>query len=123
MVHEDYKEMIPARALSALDAVDDRALSEHLSECAECRYELEDWQATSVKLALIAEPVEPSSQLRGRLLGALRSEARSGQSDLDQTLPAAQIRSFVPPSKNIWSSIGSLGALASALLFVALLIF
>src|SRR5258705_1725015 len=116
MVHEDYKEMIPARALSALDAAEDRALSEHLSECAECQHELEEWQTTSVKLALIAEPVEPSSQLRGRLLGALRSEARSGQSDLEQTLPAVQILPFASSSKNIWRSVGSLGAMAAAVL-------
>ena len=47
MVHDDYKEMIPARALSALDAAEERALNEHLENCAECRKELEDWQATA----------------------------------------------------------------------------
>ena len=34
MVHDDYKEMIPARALSALDAAEEQALNEHLKTCA-----------------------------------------------------------------------------------------
>ena len=51
MSHDDYKEMIPARALSALDAADDRVLTDHLVECAECRRELDDWQATTAGLA------------------------------------------------------------------------
>ena len=60
MVHEDYKEMIPARALSALDAAEARALNEHLENCAECRKELEEWEATAAALAFAADPVEPS---------------------------------------------------------------
>ena len=51
MVHEDYKEMIPARALSALDAAEARALNDHLSDCAECRMEFEEWEATAAALA------------------------------------------------------------------------
>ena len=122
MVHEDYKEMIPARALSALDAAEDRELSKHLSECAECRHELEDWQATSVQLVVAAEPAEPSPQVRELLLSAIRSDARITESGLDDEIPGAQILPFASPSKNIWSSVGSLGAMAAAVLFVALLI-
>ena len=75
MVHDDYKEMIPARALSALDAAEERALNEHLENCAECRKELEDWQATASALSLAPDPVEPSPQVRERILSAKRKRS------------------------------------------------
>ena len=68
MVHNDYKEMIPAHALSTLDAADERALNQHLAECDECRRELADWEATAASLALGAKPMEPSPQVRDKLL-------------------------------------------------------
>ena len=46
--------MIPARALSALDAAEARALNEHLAECAECRMELQEWEATAAAMAVSA---------------------------------------------------------------------
>jgi anti-sigma-K factor RskA len=106
MVHDDYKEMIPARALSALDAAEERALNEHLENCAECRKELEDWQATAAALSLTPDPVEPSPQVRERILSEVRK----------------QVSSKVVPirSRSIWSSFGTLGAIAAVVLFAAL---
>ena len=112
MVHDDYKEMIPARALSALDAAEERALNEHLENCAECRKELEDWQATAASLSLATEPVEPSPQVRERIL----SEVRKDRSSSPEVIP------FKTPPRNIWSSFGSLGAIAAVVLFTALAI-
>ena len=63
MVHEDYKEMIPARALSALDTAEAQALNEHLKNCAECRKELHEWQTTAAALALGSNPAEPSPRV------------------------------------------------------------
>ena len=69
MVHDDYKEMIPAHALSALDAGDERALNEHLAECAECRRDVAEWEAVAASLALSADPGTrcPSIQTRRSL--------------------------------------------------------
>ena len=64
MVHNDYKDMIPARALSALDAAEARELDHHLAECAECRRELEEWEATAAAMAISANPLEPSPKVR-----------------------------------------------------------
>ncbi len=111
MVHDDYKEMIPARALSALDAAEERALNEHLENCAECRKELEDWQATAAALSLTSDPAEPSPQVRERILSEVRKEVSS------KVVP---IRSA--SKRNIWSSFGSLGAIAAVVLFIALII-
>src|SRR5678815_4057877 len=115
MSHDDYKEMIPARALSALDAADDRALTDHLVECAECRRELDDWQATAAGLAFEASPLEPSPLVRDRILGQVRS-VRVEES-------SSKVIPFAQPGKNIWSSFGSLGAIAASILFVGLLVY
>lgn len=111
MVHEDYKEMIPARALSALDAAEERALNEHLENCDECRKDLEEWQATAATLAVVADPVEPSPKVRERILSEVRKE-----------LSAPEVIPFRSTSRNIWRSFGSLGAMAAVVLFTALIV-
>ena len=111
MVHEDYKEMIPARALTALDAADERALNEHLENCDECRKELEEWQATAATLAVVADPVEPSPKVRERILSEVRKE-----------LATPEVIPFRSTSRNIWRSFGSLGAMAAVVLFTALIV-
>ena len=109
MVHDDYKEMIPARALSALDAAEERALNEHLENCAECRKDLEDWQATAAALSLASDPAEPSPAVRERILSEVKKDR------------AWIVVPFTPnPRRNIWSSFGSLGAIAAVVLFAAL---
>ena len=111
MVHEDYKEMIPARALSALDAAEERALNEHLENCSECRKELEEWQATAATLAVVADPVEPSPKVRERILSEVRKD-----------LVNPEVVPFRSTSRNIWRSFGSLGAMAAVVLFTALIV-
>lgn len=111
MVHEDYKEMIPARALSALDAAEARALSDHLSECAECQRELQEWEATAAALAVSAKPMEPSPEVRERLLNEIRKD-----------LSVPQVIPFRSATRNIWTSFGSLGAIAAVILVTALIV-
>ena len=111
MVHEDYKEMIPARALSALDAAEAQALNEHLKNCAECRKDLDEWQATAADVALDVNPVEPSPRVRERILDEVRKE-----------LSDEKVVPFRSTSRSLWSSFGSLGAIAAAVLFTALIV-
>jgi anti-sigma-K factor RskA len=106
MAHEDYKAMMPAYALSALDAAEERAFSQHLSECAECQNELAEWESTAASLALSASAAEPSPQVRERIMNAIREE---------------KVVQF-PGRRSVWTSFGSLGAIAAAVLFVALII-
>ena len=113
MVHDDYKEMIPARALSALDAAEEQALNEHLENCAECRKDLEDWQATAAALSLTSDPAEPSPQVRERILSEVRKDLSS--SSKSEVIPFKST-----PKRNVWSSFGSLGAIAAVVLFAAL---
>jgi anti-sigma-K factor RskA len=111
MVHDDYKEMIPARALLALDAADARALNDHLENCSECRKELETWEATAAALALETDPMEPSPKVRERILDEIRSDR-----------PTSQVIPVKSASRNIWTSFGSLGAIAAVVLFAALIV-
>ena len=111
MAHEDYKEMLPALALSTLDAEEAHALNEHLSECEECRRELADWENTAAALALSADPAEPSSQLRDRIVSAVRSEKQSSR-----VVPFPQVR------RSTWSSFGLIGAIAAAFVLLVLIL-
>ena len=111
MVHDDYKEMIPARALLALDATDARALNDHLEDCSECRKELETWEATAAALSLTADPMEPSPKVRERILDEIRGDR-----------PATEVIPFRSASRNIWTSFGSLGAIAAVILLAALIV-
>jgi len=115
MTHQDYKEMISAHALSALDASDDSVLSTHLKECAECRQELDEWKETFAPVALDTKPLEPSSQLRDRILNQVRADKVSVSRP--NVVPLARKQT------NVWSSLGTLGAIAASLLFVAMLVY
>jgi anti-sigma-K factor RskA len=115
MVHEDYKEMLPALALSALDAEGARALNQHLAECDECRRELADWENTAAKLALSANPAEPSSQVRERIMSAVRSEKQQRQE-------ASRVVPFPQERRQMFSSFGLIGAVAAAVLIVVLIL-
>ena len=109
MVHEDYKEMIPARALSALDAAEARALNDHLSECDECRMELQEWEATAAAIAVSSKPMEPSPEVRERLLNEIRKE-----------LTVPQVIPFRSATRNIWKA--SFSAVAAAIIGTVLIV-
>ena len=127
MTHEDYKELLAANALTALDAEDARALNTHLESCADCRSEMNDWQEAAALLALDLNPVQPSPEVRERILASVRAEGEAGNSANDRVAQIAsagesKILAFERPPRNIWTSLGALGAMAAALAFVALII-
>lgn len=114
MVHDDYKEMLPAHALSSLDAAEAHVLNQHLAECDECRRELADWENTAAELALGANPAEPSSHVRARIMNAVRKEKQSQSESRVVTFPQSR--------RDLWTSFGPIGAIAAAVLFLALII-
>ena len=111
MVHADFKDMVPARALSALDAEEARALDNHLDECAECRRELRDWEETAAAMAISTNPVEPSPKVREQLLTEIRKD-----------LETPEVIPFRSAQRNLWTSFGSLGAMAAVVLVTALIV-
>ncbi len=123
MVHEEYKEMLSAHALAALDHEAEHALNEHLSHCATCRDELVQWNAAAATLALAASTAEPSPKVRERILDQIRAEAQNAQPDSAAKVVAGpHVLPFKQPPRNVWQSIGSLGAIAAAVIFAALLV-
>jgi len=126
MTHEDYKELLAAKALSALDAADARALNTHLEGCADCQSEMVELADTATLLAFQAEPLEPSTSVRERVLASVHDEVRAEFRN-DRVSPEVSQRdgsllAFERPARNIWSSLGSFGALAATFAFVALII-
>jgi anti-sigma-K factor RskA len=131
MTHEHYKELLAANALTALDAEDARGLETHLASCSDCRSEMDGWGETAAFLALDATPFEPSVQLRERILESVRAEGRSGKLTDNHAEASAETRvgashsrviAFEQPPRNVWTSLGTLGAIAATLAFVALII-
>jgi anti-sigma-K factor RskA len=132
MTHEDYKDLLAAKALTALDAEDARELDTHLERCGECRTEIYEWEQTTAFIALDARAFEPSPQVRELILASVRAEgaskaaSKAGRSDERAAASAAsgvsRILPFEQPRRNVWTSLGSFGAIAATLLFVGLLV-
>ena len=126
MTHEDYKELVAAQALSALDVADARALTSHLEGCSDCQSEMVELADAAALLASQAEPLEPSTKVRERIMASVRAEVQAG-SRSDRVSPDfsprdGNVLAFERPARKIWSSLGSFGALAATLAFVALII-
>ncbi len=125
MDHEDYKEMLAAQALSALDPEDARALEAHLRGCSECRSEFYAWEETAARLAFSAlesKPLEPSSQLRGRILEATRADSAGAAEHADGD--RARASNVIPLNQRqlrVWTPAQTWGAIAAALVFVVLI--
>jgi anti-sigma-K factor RskA len=74
--HDQFRELIEAYALGALDASEKAALEAHLAtSCAECAKALEEARLLVSQLAYLAPAVEPSDMLRARILRTVRAEA------------------------------------------------
>lgn len=127
MTHEDYKALLAARALTALDAEDARALDAHLDSCADCRLEISEWENTAALLALDAQPLEPAPQLRERILASVRAESEPVRTTSDRVSSLARsdestVLAFELPTRNVWTSFGSFGAIAASVLLAALIV-
>lgn len=121
MTHQEYQELLAANALNALDTADERALRSHLETCADCRSELGEWEQTAAFIALDARPLEPSAALYERILANVREESTTSPEQVG-VQPKPNLVPFVHPTRSVWSSFGSLGAIAALIIFAALLI-
>jgi len=126
---EQYRELLAAKALTALEAADARLLDSHLEACADCRAEMTAWEDTAALLALDAAPLEPSAQVRERILASVRaSDPAASLADnqakptADSSTPTINVLEFEPPRRNVWASLGSFGAIAATIILAALLV-
>src|SRR4029453_17612182 len=87
-----------------------------------------EWQNTAAVLALEAEPLGPSALLRDRILASIRVESRSEPLRIesvkalsaDVRQPDSRVVAF--PKRDVWASLRSFGAIAAALILVALIV-
>jgi hypothetical protein len=78
--HDQFRELIEAYALGALDEQDRAALEAHLATgCAECAKALEEARWLTSQLAYLAPPAQPSDMLKARLLQKVRAEANTAK--------------------------------------------
>jgi anti-sigma-K factor RskA len=112
MKHEDYQQMLAAHALSALDQTDREVIEQHLNGCAECRSELDKWRGTAGALACVAGPLEPSPQVRERVLENVRAE---------RSTRAQNVFGLTPASRRTVSWLPRFAAIAASVILVALL--
>jgi anti-sigma-K factor RskA len=77
---DQFRELIEAYALGALDPQERASLEAHLATgCADCGKALEEARWLVSQLAYLAPEAEPSELLRGRLLETARAEARAAR--------------------------------------------
>lgn len=124
---EHYQELLTAKALTALDAADGRALDAHLASCVDCRSELIAWEDTAALIAMDAKQLEPSAEVRRRILASVRaSKGTSRFAGTGQSFAATGHENKIPVVahrlKNNWVSLGSFGAIAATVVFAALVI-
>jgi anti-sigma-K factor RskA len=128
--------MIAIQALGALEGAEARELDAHLATCDECLEESKSWQDTASSLAYAATSVEPSMELRSRILQSVRAEAgikssssvaAKGDPQLERnTVKSSPSASNVVPfekpvaARRTWSTAARMVALAASLAFVAL---
>lgn len=124
MTHEDYKELLTAHALTALDAADVSALNTHLEGCTDCRSEMNAWEDTAAFLTLDAKPLEPSANLREQIIASVRAADRAETLTTDRppvsASGASSVLAFEP--RRTWTSVQSFGAIAATLVFVGLIV-
>jgi anti-sigma-K factor RskA len=97
--HDIWGELLPAYALSSLDAAEAAAVARHLERCAACRAELPAWQQVIDALALAAPPAAPSPALRRRLLAEVAA-TRPAPAPPAARRPAAAPRPL--PARRAW---------------------
>ncbi len=77
---DQFRELIEAYALGALDPQERASLEAHLaSGCADCAKALDEARWLVSQLAYLAPEARPSDMLRGRLMQTVRAEARSAK--------------------------------------------
>ncbi len=77
---DQFRELIEAYALGALDPQECASLEAHLAEgCADCSKALDEARWLVSQLAYLAPDAQPSDMLRGRLLQTVRAEARASR--------------------------------------------
>lgn len=81
-----------------LDEVPRRKFENHLAQCQNCREELDELTMLTKDLAFIAEPVDPPSEMKQRILGnVFETEKEEQQPALQQTAEKRRGNGWIKP--------------------------
>jgi anti-sigma-K factor RskA len=72
---QDADVLAAALSVGSIDRTDDAALQLHLASCADCRRLAAEYMEAAARLPLALEPLQPSPELRSRLMKAVYAEA------------------------------------------------
>ena len=116
-------ELAAAYALGAVDAVEERAISQHLAECAEPHAEARALVDAAEAVPLQLEPLRPDPMLRARLMATVAATAQDHRPAAVPAVPAMR-REATPeprPARRSWWQVGSplMAAVAAGALALA----
>ncbi|HVQ22215.1 MAG TPA: anti-sigma factor [Candidatus Saccharimonadia bacterium] len=83
-------DLAPAAALDALDAREEAALQAHLAACPEPHPMFATFALTAASLAELADPVDPPSSVKTRLLAAVAEDLAGRDAAAAKTAPAVR---------------------------------
>ncbi|MDQ6846656.1 MAG: anti-sigma factor [Candidatus Dormibacteraeota bacterium] len=96
--HPEAEVLAAALSVGSLDADEQSALQLHLSGCADCRRVAGEYMEAAARLPLALEPLQPSPELRGRLMRAVYAEATQAAEQAARAQPA-------PWWRRLWQAI------------------
>jgi len=76
--HTTYRDEVGAYLLGALTDAERSAFEDHLTDCAECRHEVERLRPAAEVLPRSVEQIEPPPSLKRSLMEVVEREARAG---------------------------------------------
>lgn len=96
MTHDELRSLLTAYSLDALVRAEQAEVAQHVAGCPECGAELRAHLQVAHHLALLADPVSPPPELRGRVLAAVLAPQPAAQAA--QPAPAPGVVSPTPAS-------------------------
>jgi len=113
--HDDLQAMAGSYALGALDGEDLAAFQRHLPACFACRQRVMEFEEVYAEGALGLAPVEPSPDLRGRLLDRIAARP-AGETGPDAGAAGAGAGAATRGAVLPWAGLAAAGLLAAVLL-------
>lgn len=114
--------MLELEALDALDQTEERAVREHLEDCAECRAELGELRDTAAMLAHLVPAATPPAHLRARILEAVAAEGQNSNAQAETDRPSLKEKEPLPFAPRRRASYNWGALLAASLLIGALIV-
>src|SRR2546426_840850 len=74
---QQFEELAGAYALGAIGDLEQHAAQAHLMTCDRCQHTAHELQTVTDLLPLVVPPVEPSSNLKNRIMAAVEADAKA----------------------------------------------